>query len=163
MKILLGSIEGGLNRQKCTKTRGKTTRPGGPAPRRTQSRGRDSSTAPQTEPGVLGETKTQELAGKMQRERGASYSAAAAAASLQSCPTLCGPIDGSPPGSSVRGILQARALEWDATSFSNTWKWKVKVKSLSRVWLCDPIDDSPPGSSIHGIFQARVVEWGAIA
>ena len=61
--------------------------------------------------------------------------AAAAAKSLQSCPTLCDPIDGSPPGSSVPGILQARTLEWVAISFSNTWKWKVKVKSLSRVRL----------------------------
>ena len=55
--------------------------------------------------------------------------------SLQSCPTLCDPIDGSPPGSSVPGILQARILEWVAISFSNAWKWKVKVKSLSRVQL----------------------------
>ena len=61
--------------------------------------------------------------------------AAAAAKSLQLCLTLCDPIDGSPPGSPVPGILQARALEWVAISFSNAWKWKVKVKSLSRVWL----------------------------
>ena len=59
----------------------------------------------------------------------------AAAKSLQSCPTLCDPIDGSPPGSPVPGILQVRTLEWVAISFSNAWKWKVKVKSLSRVWL----------------------------
>ena len=59
----------------------------------------------------------------------------AAAKSLQSCPTLCDPIDGSPPGSPIPGILQARTLEWVAISFSNTWKWKVKVKSLSHVWL----------------------------
>ena len=59
----------------------------------------------------------------------------AAAKSLQSCPTLCDPIDGSPPGSPVPGILQARILEWVAISFSNEWKWKVKVKSLSHVWL----------------------------
>ena len=59
----------------------------------------------------------------------------AAAKSLQSCPTLCDPIDGSPPGSPVPGILQARTLEWVAMSFSNAWKWKVKVKSLSRVQL----------------------------
>ena len=59
--------------------------------------------------------------------------AAAAAKSLQSCPTLCDPIDSSPPGSPVPGILQARRLEWVAISFSNVWKWKVKVKSLSRV------------------------------
>ena len=61
--------------------------------------------------------------------------AAAAAKSLQSCPTLCDPWDSSPPGSPVPGILQARTLEWVAISFSNAWKWKVKVKSLSRVWL----------------------------
>ena len=61
--------------------------------------------------------------------------AAAAAKSLQSCPTLHDPIDGSPPGSPVPGILQARTLEWVAISFSNAWKWKVKVKSLSCVWL----------------------------
>ena len=58
-----------------------------------------------------------------------------AAKSLQLCPTLCDPIDGSPPGSPVPGILQARILEWIAISFSNAWKWKVKVKSLSCVWL----------------------------
>ena len=57
------------------------------------------------------------------------------AKSLQSCPTLCNPIDGSPPGSPIPGILQARTLEWVAISFSNAWKWKVKVKSLSRVRL----------------------------
>ena len=62
------------------------------------------------------------------------YAAAAAAAkSLQSCPTLCYPIDGSPPGFPVPGIVQARTLEWVAISFSNAWKWKVKVKSLSHV------------------------------
>ena len=59
----------------------------------------------------------------------------AAAKSLQSCPTLCNPIDGSPLGSSVPGILQARRLEWVAISFSKAWKWKVKVKSLSRARL----------------------------
>ena len=57
--------------------------------------------------------------------------AAAAAKFLQSCPTLCDPIDGSLPGSPIPGILQARTLEWVAISFSNAWKWKVKVKSLS--------------------------------
>ena len=62
--------------------------------------------------------------------------AAAAAKSLQSCPTLCDPIDGSPPGSPVPGIRQARTLEWVAISFSSAWKWKVKVKSLSHVQLC---------------------------
>ena len=57
------------------------------------------------------------------------------AKSFQSCLTLCDRIDGSPPGSPVPGILQARTLEWVAISFSSAWKWKVKVKSLSRVWL----------------------------
>ena len=61
--------------------------------------------------------------------------AAATAKSLQSCPTLCDPIDGSPPGSYVPGILQARTLVWVAISFSNAWKWKMKVKSLSCVQL----------------------------
>jgi len=61
--------------------------------------------------------------------------ATAAAKSLQSCPTLCDPIDGSPPGSPVPGILQARTLEWATISFSNAWKGKGKVKSLSRVRL----------------------------
>ena len=63
------------------------------------------------------------------------FTAAAAAKSLQSCLTLCDPIDGSPPGSSVHGILQARTLEWVAISTSNAWKWKVKVKLLSHVRL----------------------------
>ena len=61
--------------------------------------------------------------------------AATAAKSLQSCPTLCDPTDGSPPTSLVPGILQARTLEWVAISFSNAWKWKLKVKLLSRVRL----------------------------
>ena len=60
---------------------------------------------------------------------------AATAKLLQSCPTLCDPMDGSPPGSPVPGILQARTLEWVAISFSNAWKWKVKVKSLSHIRL----------------------------
>ena len=57
------------------------------------------------------------------------------AKSLQSCPTLCDPTDSSPPGSTILGILQAKTLEWVAISFSNAWKWKVQVKSLSRVRL----------------------------
>ena len=64
-----------------------------------------------------------------------SCRSAAAAKSRQLCPALCDPIDGSPPGSPVPGILQARTLEWVAISFSNAWKWKVKVKSLSCVRL----------------------------
>ena len=90
--------------------------------------------------------------------------AAAAAKSLQSCPTLCDPMDCSLPGSPVPGILQARTLEWVAISFSNARKWKVKVKSLSHVRpSATPWTAALPGSSIHGIFQARVLEWGAIA
>ena len=87
--------------------------------------------------------------------------AAAAAKSLQSCPTLWDPIDGSLPGSPVPGFLQARTLEWVAISFSNAWKWKVKVKSCPTP--SDSMDCSLPGTSIHGVFQAGVLEWGAIA
>ena len=86
----------------------------------------------------------------------------AAAKSLQSCPTLCDPIDGSPPGCPVPGILQARTLEWVVISFSNAWKWKVKMKPLSHVWLLATYC-SLLGSSVHGILQAKVLEWGAIA
>ena len=87
---------------------------------------------------------------------------AAAAKSLQSCPTLCDPMDGSPPGSPIPGILQARILV--AISFSNTWK----VKSESEVaqscpTLSDLMDCSLLGSSFHGSFQARVLEWVATA
>ena len=91
-----------------------------------------------------------------------SLRAAAAAKSLQSCPTLCDLVDSSPPGSSVPGILQAKTVEWVAISFSNAWKWKVKVKLQSCPTLCDPMDCSLPSSSIHGIFQARVLESVAI-
>jgi len=73
--------------------------------------------------------------------------AAAIAKSPQSCPTLCDPIDGSPPGSRVPGILQARTLEWVVISFSNAWKWEVKVKSLSRVRLLRP----------HGLQPTRLL------
>ena len=90
--------------------------------------------------------------------------AAAAAKSLQSCPTLCHPIDGSPPGSTIHGIFQARTLEWVAIAFSNAWKWKIKVKvTQSCLTLSDHMDYGPPGSSVHGIFQASVLEWVAIA
>ena len=86
--------------------------------------------------------------------------AAAAAKSLQSCQTLCNPIDGSPPGSPVPGILQARTLEWVAISFSNA----AAAKSLQLCpTLCDPIDSSPPGSAIPGILQARTLERVAIS
>ena len=89
--------------------------------------------------------------------------AAAAAKSLQSCPTPCDPIDGSPSGSPVPGILQVR------TGVGCHFLLQcMKVKSESEVaqlcpTLCDPLDSSPSGSSIHGIFQARLLELGAIA
>jgi len=78
---------------------------------------------------------------------------------------LCDPIDSSQPGSPVPEILQARTLEWVAISFSNAWKWKVKVKSLNpvRLFLTPWSEEALPGSSTHGIFQARVLEWDAIA
>ena len=92
----------------------------------------------------------------------------AAAKSLQLCPTLCDPIDGSPPGSPVLGILQARMLEWVAISFSNYIKYAAATaaaaKSLqSCPTLCYPIDGSPPGSPVPGILQARTLEWVAIS
>ena len=88
--------------------------------------------------------------------RGRVAAAAAAAKSLQSCPTLCDPIDGSPPGSPVPGILQARTLEWVAISFSKAWKWKHEsAVTQSCLTLNDPMDCS--------LLQARVLEWGAIA
>ena len=84
--------------------------------------------------------------------------------SLQSCPTLCDSIDGSPPGFPVPRILQARTLEWVAISFSNAWRWKVKVKSVSRVQLlATPWTAAYKAPPIHGISQARALEWGAIA
>ena len=90
--------------------------------------------------------------------------AAAAAKSLQSCPTLCDPIDSSPPGSPIPGILQARTLEWIAISFSNAWKWKVKVKSFSSVrLLATPWTTAYQAPPSMRFFQARVLEWGAIA
>ena len=82
--------------------------------------------------------------------------AAAAAKSLQSCLTLCDPIDGSPPGSSITGILQARTLEWVAISFSD-----VIAKSHLTLW--SPMDHSAPGASVHGISQARILEWVVIS
>ena len=87
--------------------------------------------------------------------------AAAAAKSLQSCPTLCDPIDGSPPGSPVPGILQARTLEWVAISFSNAGKWKVKVKSLSRAGLI-----ATPRTAAHQVPLSmgfsRQEYWGGV-
>ena len=90
-------------------------------------------------------------------------SAAAAAKWLQSCPTLCDPIDGSPPGSPIPGILQARTLEWLAISFSNAWNWKVKVRSLSRVrFFVTPWTAAYQTRLSKGFFQARVLKWVAI-
>ena len=86
---------------------------------------------------------------------------AAAAKSLQSCPTLCDPIDGSLPGFSTRGIFQARVLEWVAIVFSRTDL--LLLSRFSHVQLCDPIDGSPPGSPVPGIHQARTLEWVAIS
>ena len=88
--------------------------------------------------------------------------AAAAAKSLQSCPTLCDPIDGSPPGSPIPGILQARTLEWVAMTFCMKVKREREV-AQSCSTLPDLMDCSLPGSSAHGIFQARGLEWVAIA
>ena len=93
-----------------------------------------------------------------------SPAAATAAKSLQSCPALCNPVDGSPPGSPVPGILQARTLEGGSHFLLQC----MKVRSESEVaQSCptpsDPMDCSLPGSSVHGICQARVLEWGAIA
>ena len=84
--------------------------------------------------------------------------------SLQLCPTLCTPIDGSPPGSAIPGILQARTLEWVDISFSNAWKWKSESE-LTQLCptLRDPMDCSLPCSSVHGIFQAGVLEWVSIS
>ena len=92
----------------------------------------------------------------------ASYAIAAAAAkSLQSCPTLCNPTDGSPPGSSVPGILQVRILEWVAISFSNACMHAKLLQSCPT--LCNPMDNSPPGSAVNRILQARILEWVAIS
>ena len=89
------------------------------------------------------------------------YTALAATKSLQSCPTLCDPIDGSPPGSPVPGILQARTLEWVAVSLSNAWKWKVKVKLLSRVRLFatpwTAAHQAPPSMGV-----SRQEYWGGV-
>ena len=94
-----------------------------------------------------------------------TLSTAAAAKSLQSCLTLCDPIDGSLPGSPVPGILQARVLERVAITFSLYGSAAAAAaKSLqSCPTLCDPIHGSPPGSPVPGILQARTLEWVAIS
>ena len=109
---------------------------------------------------------------------------AAAAKSLQSCPTLCDTIDGSPQGSPVPGILQARTLEWVAITFSevalvvkNSLANAEDIRDMGSIprsgcyakslqlcpTLCDPIDGSPQGSPVPGILQARTLEWVAIS
>ena len=143
------------------------------------SRGRQSNRCG-AEQGEAGESESEEMRGQSRgqsdgvmrlparrmgdRDGGQSHlqmAAAAAAKTLQSCLTLCDPIDSSPPGSSVLGILQARILERVAISF---FKACVHGKSLqSCPTLCDPMDSSPPGSSVHRILQARILEWVAIS
>ena len=90
-----------------------------------------------------------------------AYAAAAAAKSLQSCPTLCNPIDSSPLGFSVPGILQARTLEWVTISFYSACMHAKLLQSCPT--LCNPIDSSPLGSSVLGIRQARTLEWFAVS
>ena len=90
-----------------------------------------------------------------------SFQSTAAAELLQSCPTLCNPMDSSPPGSSVPGILQARILEWVAISFFNACMHAKSLQACPN--LCDPMYGSPAGSSVHGILQARILEWVAIS
>ena len=89
------------------------------------------------------------------------WATAASAKSRQSCPTLCDPMNVSPPGSPVPGILQARTLEWVAISFSNAWKWKVKGKSLSRVRLL-----ATPWTAAHqappSMGFSRQEDWGGV-
>ena len=84
--------------------------------------------------------------------------AAAAAKSLQSCPTLCDSIDSSPPGSPIPGILQARTLEWVAISFSSACN-ALMLSRFSCPTLCGPMDRSSPGSSIHGILQVKTLDF----
>ena len=84
-----------------------------------------------------------------------------AAKSLQSCPTLCNPIDGSPPGFPVPGILQARTLEWVAISISNAGKWKVKVKLLRHVWLLVTPWTAPNQAPPSMVFS-RQKYWSAV-
>ena len=82
----------------------------------------------------------------------------------QSYPTLCDPMDCSPPGSSIHGIFQARVLEWGAIAFSNIYYAAAAAASLqSCPTLCDPMDGSPPGSPVPGILQAGTLEWAAIS
>ena len=96
----------------------------------------------------------------------AAAAAAAAAMSLHSCPTLCDPVDSTPPGSPIPGILQARTLEWVAISFSNAGKWKVKVKSLSRVRLLETpwtaAYQAPPSVGFSSQSCYIILTWGLL-
>ena len=94
-------------------------------------------------------------------EPGGLQSASAAAKSLQSCPTLCNPRDGSPPGSPVLGF--SRQEHWSGLPFPSPMHESESEVTQSRPTPSDPMDCSLPGSSVHGIFQARGLEWGAIA
>ena len=87
--------------------------------------------------------------------------AAATAKSLQLCPTLCDPVDDSPPGSAVPRIVQARTLEWVAISLSNAYMHAKLLQSCPT--LCNPMDSSSPGSSVHRMLQARILKWVAIS
>ena len=89
---------------------------------------------------------------------GLPSAAVAAAKSLQLCLTLCDPVDGSPPGSSVPGILQARILEWVVIFFSHA----CMLSCISHVWLCVTLQTAAR-SSVHRILQARILEWVAIS
>ena len=91
------------------------------------------------------------------------HHASAAAKSLQLCPTLCNPIDGSLPGSPLPGILQARTLEWLPFPLQCMKVKSEREVAQSCLTLSDPMDCSLPGSSVHRIFETRVLEWGAIA
>ena len=92
---------------------------------------------------------------------GVYYLTPCCAKSLPSCPTLCDPIDGSPPGPAVPGILQARTLEWVAISSSNAWKWKVKVKSLSRIRLLATPQTAAPQAPLS-IGFSRQEYWSGV-
>ena len=87
--------------------------------------------------------------------------AAAAAKSLESCPSLCDPTDSSAPGSSVQGSLQATTLEWVAVSVSNACMHAKSLESCPS--LCDPTDSSAPVSSVHGSLHATTLEWFAVS
>ena len=90
-------------------------------------------------------------------------SPAAAAKLLQSCPTLCDPIDSSPPGSPV--LRFSRQEHWSRSPFPSPMHERKSESEVAQscLTLCNPMDCSPPGSSVHGVFQARVLEWGAIS